>query len=433
MCLGVLHTPATAQLTPSESARRTPVVEVFERSRDCVVNISATRIIERTMRLSPFEEFFDLPGFPNRTRKFKSTSIGSGFIIHRDGYVVTNAHVVGQAADQKVIFADGTEYEAKRVAVDEQHDLAILKIQSDRTFAAAPLGRSHDVMIGETVIAIGNPLGYQHTVTTGIVSALNRELATRKDVEYKDLIQTDTSINRGNSGGPLLNVLGEVIGINTAIRADAQNIGFAIPIDSLRKMLPEMLSIEQNRRLKTGLRLDWRDSPLVVESRGPAAAAGIEPGDVLLRIDGETVHQNIDYFIHMLQFDGPTTVTLELLRGEERRTARLELQRIPIPDGGRLLRDKFGLSVEVLTEEEAEQLNLKGGLLITGVERGSPADRAGIHRGQVLVQIKRHFPTDLEEVGLLLEHVRRGEEVYVRIYEFRRRMINELAGNLVAR
>src|SRR5690606_783552 len=149
-------------------------------------------------------------------------SVGSGFVLHAAGYIVTNAHVVARTAERHVIFADGSEYDAQVVAIDEPHDLAILKIDpADRDLKPTPLGTSDDLMVGETVIAIGNPFGYQHTVTAGVVSALGRTLPVTEQHSLKGLIQTDASINPGNSGGPLLNVLGQLVGINTAIRADA--------------------------------------------------------------------------------------------------------------------------------------------------------------------------------------------------------------------
>ena len=155
----------------------------------------------------------------------------------------------------KVIFADGRELEAEIVAVDTEHDLTVLSVKTHEPIQAIKLGRSDDLMIGETVIAVGNPLGFQNTVTVGVVSALDRTLRFSDRVSYQGLIQTDASINPGNSGGPLLNINGELIGINTAIRGDAQNIGFAIPVDQLRALLPEILDIERLKRARIGMRL----------------------------------------------------------------------------------------------------------------------------------------------------------------------------------
>lgn len=423
----------TAGSDTARARRRTPVVEVFEKTRESVVNIAATQVVELEARFGWLEHFFDLPGQKTQPRRYERTHLGSGFILHADGYVVTNAHVVSRAARLKAIFVDGSEHEAEPVAIDESHDLAILKITDPGPFPALNLGRSDDLMIGETVVAIGNPLGYQHTVTTGIVSATDRRITFGENVTYENLIQTDASINRGNSGGPLLNVLGELIGINTAIRGDAQNIGFAIPADALRKLLPEMLSTEHRKRLQVGLRLGWRGRPHVVEATGPAQEAGIQPGDEILNVDGSPIEQDLDFYIHLLNIDSSDTLTLKLERDGKIVTARLTPEPIPIPDGAELLRHKFGLVVRPLTAEQAKQLDVEGRLLITQVERGSPAARAGFAPGLIIFQIGKHFPANLDEVGLLLEKVRKGQEVTFKVYEVHRLFVRVLAGSLIAR
>jgi serine protease Do len=197
---------AGAEAQASDRARRrSSVVEVFEAARDAVVNISSTEIVEVR---HPFDQFFDRRR-RSRPRQYKNTSVGSGFVIHAEGYIVTNAHVVARSTDRTVTFADGREFDAQVVASDREHDVAILKIDATGLKPLA-LGRSSDLMTGETVIAIGNPLGYEHTVTAGVVSAINRDLLFSKEHMLRGLIQTDASINPGNSGGPLLNVLGEL-------------------------------------------------------------------------------------------------------------------------------------------------------------------------------------------------------------------------------
>ena len=254
-CAGVLPTAAEPTSHNGHAQRRTPVVEVFDGAKDAVVNISSTQIVKTR---SPFgiDQFFnDIFDLPTRPRQFKRTSVGSGFVLHQAGYIVTNAHVVARTAEQKVIFADQREYDAQVVATDHEHDLAVLKIDPPQPLVPLRLGSSDDLMVGETAIAIGNPLGYQHTVTAGVISALDRTLELRGDLSFEGLIQTDASINPGNSGGPLLNVLGELIGINTAIRGDAQNIGFAIPVDQLRDILPDLLDVERRYRIYTGLKI----------------------------------------------------------------------------------------------------------------------------------------------------------------------------------
>ena len=431
----------------SRAARRTPVVDVFEACSDAVVNISSKEIV--TVRDpfggidSIFEEFFDVPNRPRGwggERQVTRTSVGSGFVIHPDGYIITNAHVIAQTAERKAIFADGREYDAEVVAFDTMRDLAVLKIQTsaaDGPLHAIRLGRSDDLMIGETVIAIGNPLGFQHTVTAGVVSATDRNLDFARGRTLTGLIQTDASINPGNSGGPLLNVLGELIGINTAIRGDAQNIGFAIPVDHLREVLPELLDIERRYRVVCGLRLDTLNAPRVisVQPDSPAAAAGVRVGDIVTSVDGKPIREGIEFSIALIGSKPAQTIALELERNGKSVPARITLQQRPAPDGALLAWQKFGIEVQPMPPDAAEALGLVGasGLLIARVEPGSPADRTGVARRDVLVAVGRHAVDSTEDLGQLLETVRPGESLPVTVLRVDRRTKLRMTGELTAR
>ncbi|HEX7011056.1 MAG TPA: trypsin-like peptidase domain-containing protein [Phycisphaeraceae bacterium] len=417
-----------AQGAQPDPRRVTPVVQVFQAARDAVVNISSTQIVEVQSPFGGmgggfdelFQEFFDLPQFGPR-RRIERTSVGSGFVIHPAGYIVTNAHVVARTAERKAIFADGSEYDAQVVAIDAEHDLAVLKIEADHPLKTLPLGTSSDLMVGETVIAIGNPLGYQHTVTAGVVSALDRSLPISPQTQFRGLIQTDASINPGNSGGPLLNVLGELVGINTAIRADAQNIGFAIPVDQLRRLLPEMLDVERRYRIRTGLRVEGdggRCRVAQVEPNSPAAQAGIAPGQVIEAIDGVPVRSVIDFHIALIGRQPGDTLRLTMASGAVR---NLTLAARPRPDGAKLLRAKFGIEAEAITPELARRLGVPRlrGLIITGVELASPADRIGLREGDILSQVGRHQPRSLQELGDLLEGVASGQTVELGVLRVR--------------
>ncbi|MFW5734018.1 MAG: trypsin-like peptidase domain-containing protein, partial [Oceanidesulfovibrio sp.] len=225
--------------------RRTPVVRAVEKISPAVVNITTDREVTRDMPfgsgndlLAPFfREFFgDLP-----KRSYNHQSMGSGVIIDgKRGLVLSNAHVISGATSVRARLADGREFQAQLVGSDPDFDLAVLRLENAAELPQVPLGDSEDILIGETVIAIGNPFGFTHTVTTGVVSAVKRSIRTDHGI-YTDFIQTDAAINPGNSGGPLLNLNGQLIGINTAIHAQAEGIGFAIPVNKAKRVVGELL------------------------------------------------------------------------------------------------------------------------------------------------------------------------------------------------
>ncbi|MEE8460122.1 MAG: trypsin-like peptidase domain-containing protein [Phycisphaerales bacterium] len=410
--------------------RRTPVVEVFEAARDAVVNISSTEVVEVRDR---FDRLFGRRRA--QPRRLERTSVGSGFVIHPEGYIVTNAHVVARSTDRRVTFADGSEYDATVVASDREYDVAILKIDPPRPLPTLAFGRSDDLMIGETVIAIGNPFGYQHTVTAGVVSAVNRDLVFDKDLVMSGLIQIDASINPGNSGGPLLNVLGELIGVNTAIRDDAQNIGFAIPVDHLRRLLPELLDVERRYRIDSGLRLVAAVEPRVdsVKSGSAAEHAGIEPGDVLRMVNGETVDEAVDFHIALIGMQPGDELRLELVRGGRRYRTSLQLGDRPRPDAPSVLRQRLGVVVRPLPAKLAQNLGLPrgGGFVVVEIDPDSPAREIGMRSRDVLVALGRYYPTTLDELGELVDSLDAHQEVSVTflrvkpptIYRYRDRLI----------
>lgn len=420
--------------------RRTPVVRVFENNRDAVVNISSKEIItvqERPGFGGIFEDLFDMPNRQPRTRQLQRTSVGSGFVIHPEGYICTNAHVVAQTAERKVTFADGREYDAQVVAIDTNLDLAVLKIEADQPLPTLKLGHSSDIMIGETVIAIGNPMGLQNTVTSGVVSATQRDLDFAQRKTLTGLIQTDASINPGNSGGPLLNVLGELIGINTAIRGDAQNIGFAIPVDHLREVLPELLDVERRYRVVSGLTVDSVNSPriIAVKADSPAEQAGLKVGDVLRQVNQRPVKEGVDYYIALIKHRPGDVLDMQVERDGRAMEASLILAARPAPDGARLAREKMGIDVQTLTDDVAQTLGFPGaaGVIIIRVEPDSPADRLGLVRRDLITTLGRHAVDSVDDLGELLEIVRSSETVQLTILRTERRTKYQLAGELTAR
>ena len=419
---GHAQAPAVASAARKRALRRTPVVEAVEQVRDCVVNISSTQIVRVN---SPFGQFFDLGPdadfFGSGTQKVQSA--GSGFVLHASGYIVTNAHVVAGTRQPKVTFANGQAYDARVLAVDEEHDLAVLKVSADKPFKAAVLGITSDLMIGETAIAIGNPFGFQHTVTAGVVSAIDRTLRFQDQrsaqgvKEYKGLIQTDAAINPGNSGGPLLNILGEVIGVNTAIRGDAQNIGFAIPVDQLRKFLPGIMDVERINRVTLGVHFEGVGPARVteVDPGSPAATAGLKVGDLIIAVEDRPVAQDIDFFVEMMEKKPGEDVTLTVLREGKRHKFIVQLG--TRPDGAQQAWRKLGVRLRDLSPAQAARLGLSegSGLLIYEVHEVGAAYEAGIEPGDILVQIGRTAAKDLASVADALDAVKPGQVVDVGI------------------
>ncbi|HKQ50493.1 MAG TPA: trypsin-like peptidase domain-containing protein [Phycisphaerae bacterium] len=408
---------AETVLAAPRAERVTPVVRVFKECSPAVVNLSTTAVVTVQPRIGipdMFHEMFDFPTI--RPRSYTTHSVGSGFLIHEDGYLVTNAHVVERAAECKAVFADGTELSAIAVASDPASDLAVLKVDAPKPLPFLKMGKSDDLMPGETVIAIGNPLGYQHTVTSGVISAINRELRFSSDRVYSGLIQTDASINPGNSGGPLLNIFGELIGINSAIRGDAQNIGFAIPVDRLHDLLPSMLDLERLRRVRFGLHFDSDgDHGSVagvrvksVDQDSPAAAAGVLPGDIVTAIEGKPTGQFMDAFGILSGAKTGRRLDLEVAReGGKRRKVEVLLAEVPVADNAERMKAHFGLTVRDLTAADLKRIGLRRpvGLLVTDVQRGTSAAEGGVERGDIITMFGGWPVTSLESLGQLIEQV----------------------------
>lgn len=418
MFLAISAGPALARAADESGRdrRRTPIVEVYERCHDAVVNLSTTRRVQ-VQSLGGRSIIGDIFDFgPPRAREREINSVGSGVVVHSSGYIVTNAHVVAQASDVRVTFADQRELVAEIVAVDSEHDLAVVKVQSPRPLAAIKLGRSDDLMIGETVVAIGNPLGLQNSVTSGIISALDRKLVFSDELVYTGLIQTDAAINPGNSGGPLINLNGELIGINSAIRGDAQNLGFAIPVDRLWQLLPMLLDVERRERVTFGLTVAGSDITVASVRPGtPAADAGLQTGDRIVRFDGEPLANSIDYFVHLLDRKPGDEVALTVKRADQTIVKKVPLEPAPPPDGAKLAKQLLGMDLLELTAAQRRQYQLPEyvGLIVESVDRLGPAARAGIMRGDAILRVNRSATTTLEQAGLALENVQSGEPLLV--------------------
>ena len=395
--------PAT--LTAAEiNLRHTITVDVVRKTKDAVVNISAKRIVNQ--RVSPFgsDPFWQQFEFGD-VQRVPTSSLGSGFIVHPDGYVVTNHHVIDRARSISIELADGRKLPAELLSSDPEADLAVLKISNDKPVPALELGDSSDLMIGEPVIAVGNPLGFSHSVSVGIVSAVHRDLKDERErVLMADLVQTDAAINPGNSGGPLLNAYGQVIGINTAIRGDAQNIGFAIPVNRLRDLIPELMSPHEVTKVDMPIRLTER------RKLTPPAAIVSEvlldgSRQVVRSIDGKKPANIVDAYATLLRVKpGDKHVTIDV---GEKNPRKVAVKAAAQPSAVVEARKRLGVTVEQVSPMVAEKFNLptEDGLLVTEVYKGTPADRAGLEPGDVIVQVGRYHVTSLEDFGTLLGRV----------------------------
>jgi serine protease Do len=310
------------------------------------------------------------------------------------------------------------------LARDQETDLALLKIDAGRLLPTVPLGTVQDLMVGETVIAIGNAYGYEHTVTVGVVSAVKRDVTLNKEVSYKSLIQTDASINPGNSGGPLLNINGEMIGINVAIRAGAQGISFAIPVDTMIRVVADMLSVRKHKGAWHGLVCRDRLDPaapttagegmvrsLVVERTepsGPAAQAGLQAGDVIVQVADLRVACSLDLERALLDHAAGEHVPVVVRRQGAEQRFDLVLQPIE-PDGSStadLVWRKLGLRLSPVRAELVARTNpqLHGGLEVVEVNADGAAARAGIQRGDILIGLHQWKTSSLDNVGFVLTH-----------------------------
>jgi len=432
---------------PELTSREMPgsFAEISEKLSPTVVNVRVTKVEKvgfdhPTMPEGPFGEFFErfFKQMPQQPEGRRSQGAGSGVIINPDGTILTNNHVIENAKEVTVTLADKKEYKATVVGRDPKTDLAVLKIESDESLPAAALGDSENLKVGDWVVAIGNPFGLSHTVTSGIVSAKGRVIGAGP---YDDFIQTDASINPGNSGGPLFNMRGEVIGINTAIIPYGQGIGFAIPVNTAKPLIPQMVSTGKVTRSYLGVNvqtvtpdlakamdLEEAKGALVanVTSGSPAEKGGIRRGDVIVTYDEKTVTESRDLPAMVAATPVGEKVSVTVLRNGKEKKLTVKTGRLPSDDAALVAsaspaKGKWGLQLQELTPQLSRQLGLDTdkGLVIVGVVPDSPAAAAGLRQGDVILEVnrkpvdsiaqakKRLQATDDENSALLL--VQRGE------------------------
>jgi len=374
---------------PAPETRSNPVVEAVARAAPAVVSIDCD-----VPNQSPFHLFYTGPS--------TSTSQGSGAVIRSDGVVLTNAHVVEAAVRIRATLPDDSSYEASVVGLDSDLDLAVLQLEGAQDLPTIALGSSADLMLGETVIAIGSPFGLGQTVTTGVVSTRSRSLEVGERV-YQDYVQTDAGINPGNSGGPLLNIHGELIGINTAIRRDAENIGFAIPVDRAAKVARDLLRYGSVQAPWLGLAVSdiggqryagtaIAAGALGVESvheLGGAFEAGLQPGDILLELDGRSIHSRADLNLQLASLELGDAVQVAGLREGQPFQATIATGSCPEELAATLLARSLGVEVQPVGTLDAAtarslRLRTRQGLLVTTASQAGSFTAAGLRSGDVI-------------------------------------------------
>lgn len=431
-------------LGDSEQVTMVPAnfTQLAEDAAPGVVNISTERTIKGGGRVfrhffgepfggrrHPFEDFFG-PNQDDPGREYKERSLGSGFIIDKEGYIVTNNHVVADADQIRVKLSNKKEYSAKIVGRDSKTDLALIKIEDASDLQALPLGDSEKLKVGTWVLAIGSPFGLEQTVTAGIVSAKERIIGAGP---YDDFIQTDASINPGNSGGPLLNLKGQVVGINTAIVARGQGIGFAIPVNMAKRVVAQLKERGEVTRGWLGVQIRDLDENLSsyyqlkpfsgvfvekVVPGDPADQAGIQASDIIISVDGQTVASGRELANIVANTPVGQKTKVRLIRDGKKKTIVVKVAK-QADDKVQMAsndssHDELGLEVTELTTERARQFGLDeddSGVLVIEVERNSKADKAGVSIGDIIKGINRKKVKNVEDYQRLMAAVDQDDSI----------------------
>ncbi len=412
--------------------------DIAEKVGPAVVRIEADKLERRQRRGyfedSPSDDFWDrFFGIPrDRRQEYRTTAGGTGFFISEDGYILTNNHIVENAIKIKVTSLQGDEYSAELIGTDPKTDIALLKIKGSN-FSYVNLGNSEKLRVGEWVLAIGNPLGFSHTVTAGIVSAKGRQLSNTSELRYQDFIQTDAAINRGNSGGPLVNIQGEVVGITSMIYTPTGGnigIGFAIPSDLTKKIVAQLketgkvvrgylgisLPLEDiDEKLKEVLNLKSKKGAMIhtVESGTPAEKAGLQPFDVIIEINGQSVDDNNDLLFKIAEIPPGTKVDLIVIRDGEEQIFSVKLTKVEdreAPETKNSTDDDIGYSVQDLTASIARQYGFRSqeGVLIMEVSKYSEAEEEGIQPGDIILEINRQPVKNVRDFQNIIKKIDKG-------------------------
>lgn len=416
--MATAQVPATPASRSSERSlvtgtRRDAMVNIVEKMKMAVVNIHS----ERTVAASADDPF---RGSQLQAQRVKG--MGTGIVLDPRGYVVTNYHVIDDIQSIRVTLSDGRTVPARVIATDKKADLALVKIDPTTALPVVNLGTATDLLDAETVIAIGNAFGYEHSASVGHVAYKSRDVSLNKEISYQGLIQTTAPINPGNSGGPLFNKKGELVGVNVAIRAGAQNIAFAIPVDTMIERAAEMLSVRRRPGTWHGLLVKNRVERLEEESavrrwvtvegadaNSPALAAGLKAGDVIEQVGDVAVTTSIDVERGLIDKPAGTAIPIRVRRGSEIVSASFALQagevRAPETPAAAVFR-RTGLKVSPVGKESVAKADpqLRGGLLVTDVAFASTASKAGVQKGDLIIGFHLWESLNLDNVLFVLNH-----------------------------
>lgn len=429
LAFGVLN--GGAAQAASSAAALSPVVPIVKKASPAVVNIDVETKAKRSSVPFPFgddpvfRQFFG-DAFKNFTRSVPMKGRGSGFIVSKEGQILTNNHVIDGVDKITVTLSDGKTYPAKVLGKDPTFDLAVIKIDPDENLPVLELGDSDSVEVGEWVVAIGNPYGFEHSVTAGVISAKNRSIHAQ-DVNFDGFLQTDAAINPGNSGGPLLNMDGQVVGINTAILPYAQGLGFAVPVNMAKQIMGDLVSYGKVKRGWLGISVQ-NLTPEIAEAYGvkaqngvivgdvfpdsAAEKAGLMRGDVVTALDGEKV-KDVQWFVNKVRSLAPgSSLSMDVMRDGRTMTLKARLNERPDTLDGEEERngdaspktsdvlDKVGLEIAPITRALRREYNLEAqsGLVVVDVQDGSPAESAGIREGDRLLQVNGRKVESFEDL-----------------------------------
>ncbi len=432
-----MHLDANAQTNEFQSL--SPLVKQLSPS---VVNISTTSVTKGSAKSfespfggregDPFDDFFEKFFGDSPQREFKRKGLGSGFIFSEDGYIITNNHVVERATDIKVILQNGDSFEADIIGTDPKSDLALLKIEPETRLPAVRFGNSDNLEIGDWVLAIGNPFGLGHTVTSGIISAKGRSLGLGS---YDDFLQTDAAINPGNSGGPLFNFQGEVIGVNSAIIAGGQGIGFAIPINMAKNVVSQLRNSGKVVRgwigvyvqpvtpeIAESLSLKDDNGALVADitEGGPADKAGVKRGDIIVEVNGNKIDEMPELPKLVAGYAPGTKTKLKVIRDGKEKVLSVKLGELPengTQVSGRNLQNdvenNIGIIVQEITPEVKNRMGLEysEGVVITNVSGGSVAAEAGLAPGDIILEINKKQITKLDDYRKQIDSAKEGQNI----------------------